>query len=65
VFLPDARLAIQAGGFEEIVYADDLNAFRTDDASTTNDVILTDLGIVQKELHKRGTPNQATFDPAK
>lgn len=50
IFFADACLAIRRCGFQEIIYADDLNAFRTFLNSISNDFILFQLGVVNISL---------------
>ena len=65
LFFEDARHAITTKGYEEVVYADDLNAFKAHDRSTPNDTLLTETATTQKELHTWGAANKVTFDSAK
>ena len=51
--------------FREIVFADDLNAFRIFSGSAPNHQILKCAESCQKELHTWGRANQVTFDPGK
>ena len=51
--------------FEEVVYADDLNAYREFASTTTTETALRAVGAVQEELHRWGKANQVAFDPAK
>ena len=41
VFFEDARIPINACGFNEIVYADDFNAFRPFPLATSNEEVLS------------------------
>ena len=65
LFFEDAHQAINECFFEEIVYADDLNAYRIFKADAQNDVIKTCLDMCQQELHKWGAANQVSFDADK
>ena len=65
VFYEDARKAIEEVFFEECVYADDLNAFRTFPESTPNNVVTECLKACQQELHTWGQANQVAFDASK
>ena len=65
VFYEDARKAIRACSFTEIVFADDLNAFRKYDAAVNNNIILTDMDSCQKNLHAWGNANCVLFDKGK
>ncbi len=49
----------------EIVYADDLNAFRSFNNTHANGNILSKLKEVQDELHRWGHANRVTFDADK
>ena len=64
-FFEDARFAINAEGFDEVVFADDCNAFKAYSRQVSNDIILEDLRDCQASLHRWGLANQACFDPAK
>ena len=64
-YYADAKTAIREKSFEEIVFADDLNAFREYSKGVQNDVILQDMKNCQVELHKWGAANQVQFDPGK
>ena len=50
LFFKDAKTAIVNSEFEEIVYADDLNAFKEFDSSTENEVILAPCCSCQSNL---------------
>ena len=65
VFYEDARRAVQECFFNEIVYADDLNAYRTIPSTKTNDKIQESMRLCQTELHTWGRANEVVFDPAK
>ena len=65
VFYRDASTAIRMKDFIEIVFADDLNAFRTCESRVGNDDILKDMDECQDELHKWGRANQVLFDASK
>ena len=65
VFFEDARHAINELLFTEVVYADDLNAYRIFPSSTHNDNIKICIGSCQQELHKWGAANQVAFDAGK
>ncbi len=62
IFYEDARVAINKALFQEIVYADDLNAFREFFLRTPNAVIFAATEACQKELHAWGRANQVEFD---
>ena len=65
LFFEDARVAINSCLFEEIVYADDLNAYRFFSSSTETASIQNCTKSCQDELHTWGRANQVVFDPAK
>ena len=65
VFFEDARHAINEFLFEEIVYADDLNAYRIFLSHVDNDSIKSCISKCQQELHKWGQANQVAFDSGK
>jgi len=64
-FFGDSCGAIRSTGFSEVVYADDLNAFKAFCKSISNVHIMRELLACQRELHKWGQGSQVTFDPAK
>ena len=61
-FYADARLPIRMCKFLEIIFADDLNAWRKFDAGTTYETMVTAMDECQCELHKWGSSNQVSFD---
>ena len=61
LFFADAPLAVRRCGFQEIIYADDLNAFRNFLNSVSNDFVLSQLRRCQFELHEWGAANSVTF----
>ena len=65
LFFEDARHAINETFFKEIVYADDLNAYRIFPSTSNNDAIKASLNNCQQELHKWGAANQVAFDAGK
>ena len=65
LFFEDAKRAINEFFYEEMVFADDLNAFKVVPSRTTLTNALASIDLVQQELHKWGDANQVTFDPAK
>eukprot|EP00972_Heterocapsa_arctica_P056509 8339461-Heterocapsa_arctica.AAC.1 len=64
-FFEDARVPINACGFNEIVYADDLNAFRPFPLAVSNEVVLDHVARCQQRLHTWGEANSVDFDPGK
>jgi hypothetical protein len=65
LFYEDARHAINECFYKEIVFADDLNAYRTFTSCTHNSAIIGSLDMCQHELHKWGIANQVAFDASK
>ena len=65
VFYADAARAIRVAAYTEIVFADDLNAFKAFKNGTPHDDLMNDLLGVQAELHEWGRSNRVTFDAAK
>ena len=51
LFFEDAASAIKEFLYEEIIFADDLNAYKIVPSSTTVDKAVESLSEVQKELH--------------
>jgi hypothetical protein len=65
LFYEDARHAINEWLFEEVVFADDLNAYRIFSSNTDNRCIDQAISNCQHELHKWGRANQVSFDASK
>jgi hypothetical protein len=65
LFFEDAKEAINEWLYEEVVYADDLNAYKVVPGSTSIERGLASIGNVQQELHKWGAANQVFFDTAR
>ena len=65
VFYEEARLAIQQYQYTEIVYADDLNAYRVFGSTVPNCSDNVSMDSCQAELHKWGDANQVAFDASK
>jgi hypothetical protein len=65
LFFSNAPLAVRRCGFKEVIFADDLNAFREFANNISNDFILTQLKRCQFELHEWGAANSITFDEKK
>ena len=65
VFFEDARKVTGERLFREIVYADDLNAYRDFLGSTPNEHILGTIDQCQSDLHAWGRANQVAFDPCR
>ena len=62
VFFHDSKHAVRKSRCKEIVYADDLNAYKEYDRSVQNEDIIIDLEICQKDVHLWGAANQVVFD---
>ena len=65
VHYADSKLAVQAEGFSEVVFADDLNCSKELPASTTEAQARTALRGCQTSLHRWGAANRVIFDPGK
>ena len=65
VFYEDAAIAIRVHGFCEIVFVDDLNAFKAFELTAANHEIVLDLKRCQHEVHTRGRASQVSFDATK
>ena len=57
LFFADAPLALRKCAFQEVIYADDLNAFRVFLNSVSNDFVLSQLHRSQCELQQRVATN--------
>ena len=65
LFYEDARRAINEVLYTEVVFADDLNAYRVFPNSTTKEQVIGSLSLCQSELHLWGKANQVAFDAGK
>ena len=65
LFFEDAASAINEIMFEEVVYADDLNAYKIVPSTTSAVSCMEVIDKVQVELHRWGYANQVTFDASK
>ena len=65
LFFEDAAIAIRFNEFCEIVFADDLNAYKAFELDTGNEVMFYDLKNCQCEVHNWGKANQVSFDASK
>ena len=65
IFFADAPLAMRRCAFQEIIYADDLNAYREFLNNVSNDFVISQLRRCQHELHEWGRANSVTFEPSK
>ena len=52
LYFEDAANSIREFLFEEVVFGDDLNAYKIIPSSTPNDIALKAIDNVQQELHK-------------
>ncbi len=64
-FFADSACPLHALNFQDIFYADDLNAFKVYGAATSDQQIFAELAGAQSELHTWGVANQVTFDASK
>eukprot|EP00969_Alexandrium_andersonii_P357141 15448114-Alexandrium_andersonii.AAC.1 len=58
LYFRDASEAIAAASFREIVYADDLNAYRVLDAAVDDNNAFLMIGDCQRQLHRWGVANR-------
>eukprot|EP00969_Alexandrium_andersonii_P294433 13014397-Alexandrium_andersonii.AAC.1 len=58
IFAADARDAIATSGFSEIVFADDLNAYRVPERSCSDADAYLQIRACQDRLHRWGEANQ-------
>ena len=65
LFYEDARIALRVHHFLEIVFADDLNAFRAVPLAAPNASVMAANNACQVELHAWGRANQVEFDQHK
>ena len=65
IFFQDASRAIIEAFFQDIVFADDLNAYRIYEETTPNTTLWRHAEQCQTNLHKWGTANQVSFDANK
>ena len=65
LFYEDARLALQDQELLEVVFPDDLNAFRAFSLGMPNADLFKASSDCQSELHSWGRANQVEFDPKK
>ena len=61
----DARHAVRQSGFDELVFADDLNAFKGFSKDVADEEIFNEMAVCQNNLHAWGRANQVEFDPGK
>ena len=61
----DAHIAIREFMFEEIIFPDDLNAYKIVLASTSIERAIEAMDHVQGERPQWGATNQVSFDPSK
>lgn len=65
LFFADAASSIRSEGYSEVIYADDLNAFKVFSSDVDNESILESNSKCQKSLHSWGLQNRVTFDAGK
>ena len=61
----DARFAVRQNGFHELVFADDLNAFKSFEKEVTDEDMHEEMDECQRNVHTWGRANQVEFDPGK
>ena len=64
-YFSDACIAIRGTGFDEVVYADDLNAFRPILQCVSNPAAQGMMSECQSALHEWGRANQPVFESTK
>ena len=64
-FYEDSRRAVKETGFTEVVFADDLNAFKEMAVTADNQEAFALAKTCQTELHLWGKANQVTFEATK
>ena len=65
MFYADCRKAVEACGFQDLFFADDLNCWKSFAAQTANKVLREAAGNCQKEVHDWGAANRVVFDADK
>ena len=65
IFYADSRHAVNDEGFEEVIFADDLNCSKQVPSDTTEEQALSALQNCQQSLHRWGAANQVLFDAGK
>ena len=65
VFYADSSEAVRENGFHELIFADDLNAFKTFGHKVGKEEILAEAATCQSNLHAWGRANQVAFDRGK
>lgn len=65
LFFEDVRRPVGDAGFEECIFADDLNAFCTFDRAEPAEEVRRRAGECQQKVHAWGAANQVTFDAGK
>ena len=65
LFFADAQRPIRDSGFSDIIFADDLNAYREYASDVDNEDIMAACDVCQEKLHRWGEANSVAFDPAK
>ena len=64
-FFSDVVLPCRACAFDEVIFADDLNAFRNFVNSVPLNFVLEQLERCQSQVHLWGQANGVTFEPSK
>ena len=61
----DARFAVRMNDFKELIFADDLNAFKSFSKEAPDEELQNAMSTCQQNLHSWGRANQVQFDPGK
>ena len=64
-FFCDASVPVRKTGFCEVVYADDLNGYKSFPKKKPNQEVLQEVARCKAELHRWGRANSVTFDSGK
>ena len=65
VYFADACSTVKDSGFDDTLFADDLNCYKAFPADTSNVLVHKDLKHCQTKLHDWGGANQVEFDSKK
>ena len=61
----DSQTAVQASGFQDTYFADDLTCFKVFDGKLPSETVEEELEECQADLHQWGRANQVLFDAGK
>ena len=64
VFFSDSASVLRSSDFQDVYFADDLNAFKEYEGTVSDTRIFQELGETQGDLHRWGMANQVAFDAA-